>query len=162
MASGGLQQPGVGATRSGRKICGAWLWTAVWIAVIHALASDRFSADDTSRFIGPLLRWLLRDAGAESLAAAQFAIRKASHFMEYAILSLLGLRALRMSFARPTAWLAAGTLALVLVVAAADESRQAASAERTGAVGDVALDFAGGVGALVLALAVQRSRSRST
>jgi VanZ family protein len=159
MASGELQQPRASSTRS---ICVAWLLTTLWIAAIYTLASDRFSADDTGRFIEPLLRWLLRGADAAWLAAAHFTIRKAAHVAEYAILSLLGLRALRMSFARPTAWLAASTLALVLVVAAVDESRQAHSAERTGAVADVAIDFAGGVGALVLALAFQRRRGLST
>ncbi len=159
MASGALQQP---RARSTRSISVAWLLTTLWIAAIFALASDRFSADDTGRFIEPLLRWLLRGADADWFAAAHFAIRKAAHVAEYAILSLLGLRALRLSFARPTAWIAASTLALVLIVAAVDESRQAHSAERTGAVADVAIDFAGGAGALVLALAAQRSRSLST
>jgi hypothetical protein len=159
MAPGGLQQPLAGGTRSGRKICVAWLWTTLWIAAIYVFASDHFSAKDTGRFLEPLLRWLLRGADADWIAAAHFAIRKAAHVAEYAVLSVLGLRALRLSFARPTAWLAASTLALVLVVAAVDESRQAASAKRSGAVTDVALDFAGGVSALVLALAVQRSRN---
>jgi len=162
MASGGLQQPLVGGTRSGRKICVAWLCTALWIAVIHALAGDQFSADDSSRIIGPLLRWLLRDASPEWIAATHVAVRRAAHVVEYAILALLALRALRLSFDRSTAWLAAATLAVVMVVAATDESRQAASAKRTGALSDVTLDISGGVAALVLARAVQRSRGLST
>ncbi len=162
MASGGLQQPRVEGRRSGRKICLAWLWTALWIAAIYALAGDRFSADDTGRFIEPLLRWLLRGVDADWLAGAHFALRRAAHVTEYAILSLLGLRALQLSFTRATPWLVVSTLALVLVVATADESRQADSAERTGAVADVALDFASGFSALFVALAVQRSRRLST
>jgi VanZ family protein len=162
MVSGGLQQPLAGGTRSGREICVAWLWTALWIIAIYVFAGDHFSAKDTGRFLGPLLRWLLRGTDADSIAAMHFAIRKAAHIAEYAVLSALGLRALRLSFARPTAWVAASTLALVLVVAAVDEFRQARSAKRTGAVTDVALDFAGGVAALVVALAVQRRRSLPT
>jgi VanZ family protein len=162
MASVGLQQPQGGGTRSGRKICVAWLWTALWIGAIYALSGDPFSADQTSRFIEPLLRWLFRGADADWLAGAHFIIRKGAHLAEYAVLSLLGLRALRLSFSQPTAWLALSTLAGVLVVATADEFRQADSAERTGAAADVALDLAGGFSALVVALAVQRSRSLST
>jgi hypothetical protein len=162
MTSGGLQQPQREGARSGREIWVAWLWTALWATAIYALASDHFSQQGTGRFLEPLLRWLLQGADADWIASAHFAIRKTAHVAEYAVLSVLGLRALRLSFARPTAWLAASTLALVLLVAAVDESRQARSAERTGAVADVLLDFAGGVSGLVLALAIQRSRSLRT
>jgi VanZ family protein len=159
MTSGGLQPSQEQRAGSGREIWNAWLWTAVWVAAIYLLASDHFSAEGTSRFLGPLLRWLFQSADAEWIPTAHFAIRRAAHVTEYAILAVLGLRALRLSFARSTAWLAPLTLALVLLVAAVDESRQANSEERTGAIGDVALDFAGGIGGLVLALAAQRYRS---
>ncbi len=143
-------------SRPGREIALAWLCVAVWIAAIQTFASGSFSANETSRFIGPLLRWLFPDADAESVATVHFAIRKAAHFVEYAILALLALRAFRMSLNRPLAWLAAASLALALVVAVVDESRQAAAADRTGARSDVALDIGGAASALALAGVVRR------
>jgi len=128
----------------------------VWIAAIQAFASDSFSANETSRFIGQLLRWLFLDADAQWVATVHLAIRKTAHFVEYAILVLLVLRAFRMNFDRRLAWLAAASLVLTLVVAVVDESRQAAAANRTGALSDVALDMGGAVSALALASAVRR------
>jgi len=143
-------------SRPGREIALAWLCVVVWIAAVQAFASDSFSANETSRFIGPLLRWLFPDADAESIASVHLAIRKSAHLVEYAILALLALRAFRVSLDRPLAWLAAASLVLALVVAVVDESRQAAAANRTGALSDVALDMGGAVSALALARAVRR------
>ena len=121
-----------------------------WIATVQIFASGSFAASETSRFIGPLLRWLFPAADPASVEGAHFAIRKAAHFVEYAILALLALRAFRLSFERPLAQLGAASLALVLAVAVVDEWRQAVSADRTGALSDVALDFSGAASALVL------------
>ena len=143
-------------SRPGRRTVLAWLCVVVWIAAIQAFASNSFSANETSRFIGALLRWLFFDADAEWIATVHLAIRKAAHFVGYAILALLALRAFRINFDRPLAWLAAASLALTLVVAVVDESRQAAVANRTGALSDVALDMGGAVSALALASAVRR------
>jgi VanZ family protein len=142
--------------RPGSEIALAWLYVVVWIAVIQIFASGSFSASETSRFIGPLLRWLFPDADAESVAAAHFTIRKLGHFIEYAILALLALRAFRSTFDRPLAWLAAASLVLALAVAIIDEGRQATSASRTGALSDVALDIGGAASALAIVSAVRR------
>ena len=144
------------ASRPGREIALAWLCVVVWIAAVQTFASGPFSEYETSRFIGPLLRWLFPQADAESVATLHLAIRKAAHFVEYAILALLALRAFRISLDRPLAWLAAASLVLALVVAVVDESRQAAAAERTGALSDVALDMGGAASALALATVVRR------
>jgi VanZ family protein len=146
-------QPG---SRPGSEIALAWFWVVAWIAIIQIFASGSFSANETSRFIGPLLRWLFPDADAESVAAAHFAIRKASHLVEYALLALLALRAFQLSLDWPLAWLAAASLALALAVAVVDESRQAAAASRTGALSDVALDMTGAASALALAAVTRR------
>lgn len=136
----------------------AWFCWLAWIGVIQFAGSGSFAASETSRWIGPLLAWLFPAADADWLAAAHFIIRKAAHVAEYATLALLGLRALRKSFERSFAWLAAASLLFALAVAAVDESRQAASAQRTGAVSDVALDFAGAAWALAIAAAVRRHK----
>jgi VanZ family protein len=142
--------------RSRSEIALAWFWVVAWVALVQIFASGSFSASETSRFIGPLLRWLFPDATAELVAAAHFAIRKAAHLVEYAILALLALRAFRSNFDRPLAWLATASLALALAVAVVDESRQAALDNRTGALSDVALDTTGAASALALACAIRR------
>jgi VanZ family protein len=134
----------------------AWFWVAAWIALVQIFASGSFAASETSRFIGPLLRWLFPGADPMSVEGAHFAIRKAAHFVEYAILALLALRTFRLSFERPLAGLCAASLALALAVAVVDEWRQGVSADRTGALSDVALDISGAASALVLAGAFRR------
>jgi len=139
------------ALRRRSEIALAWFWVLGWIAVVQTFASDPFSAAETSRFITPLLRFLFPEADAAWIAHVHFLIRKASHFTEYAILALLALRAFRLNFERPLAWLAAASLALVLVSAVVDETRQASIASRTGAFSDVVLDFTGAATALTVA-----------
>jgi VanZ family protein len=152
-------QPG---DRSRSEIAFAWFWVAAWIAIVQIFATDSFSASETSLVIGPLLRWLFPDVNAESVASVHFAIRKAGHFVEYAVLAWLALRAFRASFDRPLAWLAAASLALALTVAVVDEGRQAAAANRTGALSDVALDMSGAASALLLVGAIRRIGSAHT
>lgn len=150
------------ANRPASEIALAWLWVAAWVALIQTFASSSLSASETLRVIGPVLRWLFPGADAESVAAVNFAIRKTAHLVEYAILALLALRSFGLSFDRPPAWLAAASLMLTLAVAVVDESRQAAAADRTGAVSDVALDITGAASALALASAVRRRGSVRT
>jgi VanZ family protein len=138
------------------EIALAWLWVVAWIAVIQLFASGAFSATETSRFITPLIRWLFPDWDARSIAAAHFAIRKASHFIEYAILALLALHAFRLKFDRPLAWLAAASLAVAFASAVVDEYRQSHLKSRTGAVSDVVLDLTGAASALALASLTRR------
>lgn len=138
----------------------AWLSVGLWIGIIQSLGGDVFSSSETSRFLGPLLRWLFPDSGAELLSAIQFAIRKAAHFVEYGILALLWLRAWRLSFDGPQRNAVLASVAMVVAVAAVDEWRQAQSADRTGATSDVFLDTLGGVSALVGARLATRWQPR--
>jgi len=152
-------QPG---SRVWSEVALEWLWVVAWVALIQTFTGDSVSSNETSRFLGPALRWLFPGADAESVAIVNYVIRKTGHFVEYAILALLTLRALRSSFNRPLAWLAAASLALALAVAVIDEFRQAAAEDRTGALSDVALDIAGAASALAFALTGASRRMRST
>jgi len=146
------QTPAKAETRVSR----AWLLVLLWAAVVLTLGSDDGSAHVTSRFIGPLLQWLLPDTPQATLDQLHGLIRKAAHVVEYGVLALLAQRGFsaRGSTSR---WRPAGpTLIVVLAVAVLDESRQALSATRTGSAGDVALDLAGGVLALAFAIAYTR------
>src|SRR5438093_4581488 len=72
-----------------------WLPVLVWIAVIFVGSSDLMSAEHTSRFLGPFLRWLKPDVTADAIAKVQLFVRKVAHLTEYAILAILLWRALR-------------------------------------------------------------------
>ena len=72
-----------------------WLPVVIWLSVIFIGSTDVMSAEQTSRFIAPFLRWLKPDIAPETIAQIHLAIRKLGHLTEYAILAMLFLRALR-------------------------------------------------------------------
>ena len=134
----------------------AWLYVAVWLALILAFSSDLFGSSTTSSVLGPFLRWLLPDWSASAIRSLHVAIRKTAHVSVYGMLSMLTFRALRLSFEAPVARHAGLALLLVLVAASADEYHQSFSRARTGAVTDVIYDLAGGLAALGLAILWRR------
>jgi VanZ family protein len=103
------------------------------------------SAAQTSRIIGPLLRWLKPDISPETIAQVQFFVRKGAHLTEYAVLAALLWHALR----RGTAWqwkmsILAGTVLLTCTLfAATDEFHQSFVATRTASAQDVLIDLSG-------------------
>ena len=124
----------------------------LWTGVIFYLSSDNGSLTETSRFVGPLLRFLFPTAPEETIQAYHAVVRKSAHFFEYAVLALLVFRAMiptypasRLRFLIPVA-----AAALVAVV---DELNQSFEASRTGSPWDVALDISGAV-TMVIVLAV--------
>ena len=135
----------------------AWLLVLVWTAVLWWLGSDAGSLNTTSRFIGPLLRWLLPEAPQAALDQIHFFLRKGAHVGGYGVLALLTWRALLASTRAATLRPALLALVWVLAVGACDEFRQASSPVRTGSVWDVALDVCGGLLVLALALAYTRA-----
>ena len=131
-----------------------WLPVVVWMAFIFGSSTDAFSSGQTSRFIGPFLRWLwpgLPDAVVES---AVFWIRKVAHVTEYAVLAGLWWRALRRPVrrdSRPWNWPIAGQALLGSALwAAADEIHQVFTSTRGASGRDVALDAAGAALGLLL------------
>jgi VanZ family protein len=135
----------------------AWGAVAACIALILTLSADVFAAEETSRFLKPLLRWLWPDLSREALRRALFGLRKGAHLTEYALLAVLAFRAWWLSFEPSPGRVLALTLALVAGVASADETRQAFSLARTGSPWDVALDLTGGALGLGVALLLQRT-----
>jgi VanZ family protein len=124
-----------------------WWPAMVWATAIFFFSTDVFGGEHTSRFIIPFLRWLLPDAAPETLTQLHFLIRKASHFIEYFVLSLLVLRGLRgESNGWKWSW---GVTALLIAAgyAALDELHQSFVPGRGGAAQDVLLDSAGAIAA---------------
>ena len=143
-----------------------WLPLLIWMSVIFSASADTQSTQRSSRFLGPLLHWLWPDMPPEQIESARYAVRKAAHLTEYAILAWLWWRALRRPVrrdARPWSWRIAGfALLAVVLYAATDEWHQSFVPNRTGAVRDVLIDTAGGVlGLGILWLLHRRSRAKS-
>lgn len=128
-----------------------YLPLVAWLLFISFASSDSFNAGNTSRIIGPLIRWLFPDTTPETLAVVHLITRKAAHFVEYAILAYLAARAFRTS-PRPALakrWFLA-SLALVVAYALLDEYHQSFVASRTGSIYDSLIDIAGGLAALLI------------
>jgi VanZ family protein len=126
-----------------------WAPPIVWMAVILAMSSADFSAENTGSVLHPLLAWLLPSLTIEQARLIHGVVRKLGHLTEYAILGALCFRAVtRSGTVRPSA--AAGlALAVSVALALVDESHQAFVPSRTGSMGDVLIDALGALAAVV-------------
>jgi VanZ family protein len=142
-----------------RELLKAWLPVAVWMTLIFWGSTDLMSAEHTSRFFVPFLRWLNPDISPAALARAQFLLRKAGHITEYAILAALLFRGWRSllgdSLSRTTA-----ALLVAMLFAASDEFHQSFFASRTASLGDVLIDSSGALlGVMLCAAFASRKRN---
>lgn len=113
-----------------------WAPVLLWFAVIFAASTSHFSADETSRWIEPLLRWLIPGAGVMAVHTMHFLVRKVAHFTEYGVLFLLLIRG-------PLRGRAIVALAICAVYALSDEGHQLFVPLRGPSFYDVALDCTG-------------------
>ena len=115
------------------------------MGLIFFLSTDLFSGPQTSRVIGPFLKWFVPDVSDETIRDIQLVIRKAAHVLEYAILSILSCRALAKHITpRPLPWAVLGQAVLIAsAYAVLDEWHQSWTAERFGSPLDVAIDSVG-------------------
>jgi VanZ family protein len=112
-------------------------------------STDLLSAEHTSRFIGPFLRWFTPDISDAAVASIQLVVRKCAHLTEYAILAALLFRAFRESQPRVGFALAISFL-IAAVFAALDEFHQSFVASRTGTPWDVLIDCAGALAGVLI------------
>lgn len=135
-----------------------WLPVLAWIVFVFIGSTDLLSAEHTSRFIGPFLRWFTPDISEATVASVQLVVRKCAHLTEYAILAALLYRGFRQSIARP--WRAA-FLAFFIAAACAslDEFHQSFVASRTGTPVDVIADCCGAVIGLAIYRWLGRGRA---
>lgn len=135
-----------------RSFAKYWVPVIAWVLLILVMSGDLMSAEHTSRFFVPFLRWIAPGISAESIASLQFALRKAAHLAEYAILALLLCRALfrgtNLQWTRP-ALFASAWIACVLV-AMGDEFRQSFVESRGASPWDVMIDSAGAIFGLAI------------
>jgi VanZ family protein len=148
------------ASRIDPRVLRAWLATALWAAFVWGLGGDAMASESSSRFIGPLIDWLLPDLGWHEKHRILYTIRKSAHVVEYAVLALLTLRALWLSWRESLLLASVFAAGVVAAMAVADEARQGQSAVRTGSAWDVLLDVSGGLAAIAGFLLFQRLRRR--
>ena len=145
-----------------KRIWLAWLWVALWAVVIWQFGTDTYSLQRTSRFLQPLIAWLLGEVDLATRYKIYMITRKSAHFIEYAVLAYLAFRAALLTAASARIWTACWVaLFFVATLAAADEIRQAYSSVRTGSPYDVLIDIAGGLVGLLGVLVISR-RMRSS
>jgi len=137
-----------------------WLPVAIWLGVIFIGSTDVLSAEHTSRFLVPFLRWLDPHISLAAINAIQLAVRKLAHLIEYAILAALFWRALRDGLNLGTkiwilfivVWFACG------IFAVSDEFHQSFVPSRTASPDDVLIDIYDALIGIVLCLMFSRRR----
>ena len=135
----------------------------LWIGVIAFLSSGFASMAETSRFIGPVLKYLFPSASEEILRSIHVGIRKIAHFTEYSLLAFFAVRALASSSLKTRGQLIyILPLALVVVVASADEINQSFEVARTGLASDALLDIASGAVMIGILWLIKWPRPRLT
>jgi VanZ family protein len=137
-----------------------WLPVVIWLGLIFIGSTDVLSAEHTSRFLVPFLRWLDPHISLAAINSIQSAIRKLGHLIEYAILAALFWRALcdgvnlgtKMSLLFIAVWFVCG------IFAVSDEFHQSFVASRTASPHDVLIDICGALIGIVLCLMFSRRR----
>jgi VanZ family protein len=140
-----------------RQFLKYWLPALAWMVFVFIGSTDLLSAEHTSRFIGPFLRWFTPDISETTVASIQLVVRKCAHLTEYAILAALLSRAFRQSQPRVGRALAISFL-LAAVYAALDEFHQSYVASRTGSPGDVLIDCVGALSGVLIYRRMSRTR----
>jgi VanZ family protein len=143
----------------------AWTLVVLCIGLILFLGSAPFgAATRSSARVLEFLAWLLPDWTGWDRLQLYYSLRKGGHLLEYAVLGALAFRAVFLTLESALARTAALAMIIVLLVAVADETRQAFLDERSGSAVDVGLDVAGALAAVGLAFLYVRqfARRRST
>jgi VanZ family protein len=138
-----------------------WLPLPLWLAVIFLASTDLMSAEHTSRFIVPFLRWLNPDISPDALTSIHFIVRKCAHLGEYAVLALLLLRAaiFMTNLKRSLGILYVSVWVACLFVAATDEFHQTFVASRGASARDIMIDSGGAIIGLLIGAIFGMTRS---
>ena len=127
-----------------RSILWYWVPAVAWMGMVLLASTDTFSAAHTGEILRAMLAWTIGQIDAATFGLLHFLIRKSAHFTEYAILSALWFRALRVRVSSPwqMRWALLGVV-ISVSVAVLDEWHQSFVPSRTSSADDVLLDFCG-------------------
>ncbi|MBU6401083.1 MAG: VanZ family protein [Verrucomicrobia bacterium] len=141
-----------------------WLPVFAWMLLIFIGSTNVLSSEHTSRFIGPLLRWLIPGISEASLERVHLVIRKCGHLSEYAVLGWLLWRARRqpgLHPQRPWRWAeAVFALGVAAAYAGTDEFHQSFYPSRYPSFHDVCIDTVGAAIGLLAVWALGRWRKQ--
>ena len=145
-----------------RALLTRWLPVLIWATLIFIGSSDVLAARHTSRFIVPLLRWLLgANFTPERAEFYHHLIRKGGHLSEYAVLCVLLWRALgslrffREGDGKPRRFALYWSAVLgAACYAATDEFHQSFIPTRTASIYDVMIDGTGAIAGLAIYVAL--------
>jgi VanZ family protein len=129
----------------------AWIPPLAWMGVISLLSSDAGSAEHTGALLRPLLEALWPTADPAQVQAVHGLIRKAAHFTEFGVLTLLWYRAFRDRPGRAPGSASLWALAASAGWALVDEGLQAFVVSRTASATDALIDITGAATASVIA-----------
>ena len=130
-----------------------YLGPILWMGLIFFFSSDAGSASHTNTLFVPIIKFFYPNISRRDLVITLVTIRKISHVVEYAILSILWLVALRKGNKEPSWRPILGAIGISVVYAVLDELHQAFVASRTSSVLDVGLDSTGALlGQVVLGI----------
>lgn len=136
-----------------------WLPPLGLSAAILILAGDLGSGHN-SRFLIPILHALFPSLSLAQLTSIHGFVRKAGHFLAYALLLITWVRAWKWHLGFSLGKSEVLSLAIVLLVAILDEGRQSQYPSRGGSPWDVLLDMSGALtAALILGLCCRGGRS---
>lgn len=128
----------------------AWFPPFLWMTLIYLFSTSIFSEENTASILLPILRALFPEDSPATITKIHSFIRKMTHFTEFAILSLLWLRALRKEWeGRPYPF---HLISFILSVcyALVDEFHQSFVSVRTASYLDVLIDSSGAAFSLFL------------
>jgi VanZ family protein len=136
-----------------------WLASAAWMAVIALESTNLGSAENTSRILYPIFRFVF-DINAAQFAVLHHLLRKIGHFVGYFTLSVLLFRSWSVTFSKiGMQWcMQWASLAFfnTALVASLDEWHQNFLPSRTGHFSDVVLDSIAGLAAQIAIFLMRR------
>jgi VanZ family protein len=140
----------------------AWAPVLAWMAVIVFLSGDRFADATTATWLAGMPFVGAFGISPAVIATTNLIVRKCAHFVEYAVLAMLCVRAARITWPALGRWpLMAAALGFAALVASGDELRQfVLSTLRTGAAHDVLLDAAGAMAGAAIGVRYLEARGR--
>ena len=143
-----------------RKFARFWIPLIVWMLFIFSASTDVLSAEHTSRFLVPFLRWLMPNISPATIETIHFLIRKGSHLAEYAIFAALLWRALHYGTKLRAGFRFEAVLVFFFATlyAAGDEFHQSFIKSRGSSAGDVMIDCGGILLGIFASWALTRKR----
>ena len=151
-------------TADRKNLLKTWIAAILWLGLIVAESSNYGSAENTGRFLYPILHSLLGVTRAQ-FPLWQHVIRRTGHFVGYFTLSLLLFRSWRATFPFGVSWTiqwARISFFMTALVASLDEWHQFYLPSRTGTLQDILLDSTAALVAQILLFLFLRSRRPET